>query len=60
MDAMENQDANEDTTQQNLSFEGLLLGFVLVVSFIIVTAFIFAKLGIEPPRESGPLPWMAK
>ena len=59
MDAMENQDTEEDTRQQTLSSEGLLLGFVLVVLFIVVTAFIFAKLGIEPPREVGPLPWMA-
>ena len=57
---MENQDTEEDTRQQTLSSEGLLLGFVLVVLFIVVTAFIFAKLGIEPPREVGPLPWMAK
>ena len=37
-----------------------MFSIVFLLLFIIVMAFIFAKLGIEPPRESGPLPWMAK
>lgn len=49
-----NKDAPEPT------WEYLVFGVIFLLLFIFVTAFIFAKLGIEPSRESGPLPWMVK
>lgn len=38
----------------------LLLGFAVLVVFLVVLAFVFAALGVEPATEVGPLPWMVK
>jgi hypothetical protein len=39
---------------------GLALCFIFLGLGIVIVAFIFVHLGIEPPREVGPLPWMVK
>ena len=57
---MENLDRDDDMNTPAFTCSESLLGFVFILLLVIVVAFIFAHLGIEPPREAGPLPWMVK
>lgn len=38
----------------------LLLGFVLLAIFIVVSTLVFFMLGADSPPRAAPLPWMAR
>ncbi len=38
----------------------LVVGVAALVAFLAAVFAVFSLLGIEPAREVGPLPWMAK
>lgn len=38
----------------------LVAGAIFLILFIVIGAIICHLLGIEPPHEVGPLPWMVK
>ena len=49
----------QDSMNANLTLPQIAIGFAALALFIVVAAFIFSSLGIDPPKDVGPLPWMA-